>query len=73
MREALRGDYTLMAGGYPYTVYELATMPEADFKALNIAPADLAAFLTSIPTAAETIGETLDMDVQYFIEANTAK
>ena len=73
MREALRGDYTLMAGGYPYTVYELATMPEADFKALNIAPADLAAFLTSIPTAAETIGETLDVDVQYFIEANTAK
>ena len=73
MREALRGDYTLMAGGYPYTVYELATMPEADFKALNIAPTDLAAFLSSIPTAAETIGEALDADVMYFIEANTAK
>ena len=73
MREALRGDYTLMAGGYPYTVYELATMPEADFKALNIAPTDLSAFLSSIPTAAETIGVALDADVMYFIEANTAK
>ncbi|MBQ3125609.1 MAG: hypothetical protein IJC15_00945 [Clostridia bacterium] len=73
MREALRGDYTLMAGGYPYTVYELATMPEADFKALNIAPTDLSAFLSSIPTAAETIGEALDADVMYFIEANTEK
>ncbi len=73
MREALRGDHTLMAGGYPYTVYELATMPEADFKALNIAPADLSAFLATIPAAAQAVGETLDFDTQLFIEANTAK
>lgn len=73
MREALRGDYTLMAGGYPYTVYELASMPEADFKALNIAPADLSAFLSAIPAAAQSVGEAIDLDVQLFIEANTAK
>lgn len=73
MREALRGDYTIMAGGYPYTVYELASMPEADLKALNIPAADLSTFLAAIPTAAETMGETLEPDVQFFIEANTAK
>ncbi|MBR7184912.1 MAG: hypothetical protein IKD37_04815 [Clostridia bacterium] len=73
MREALRGDYTIMAGGYPYTVYELAFMSEDDRKALNIAPADLSAFLASIPAAAQSIGEPLDADIQAFLEANTAK
>lgn len=73
MREALRGDYTIMAGGYPYTVFELAYMAEADFAALNIPAADLTAFLANVTAAAEKTGEALDTDVLQFIAAHTAK
>lgn len=73
MREALRGDHTLMVGGYPYTVYELAYMPEADFKALNIPAAELAEFLSAVQAAADAAGEALEADVQFFIDQHTAK
>lgn len=69
MREALRGDYTIMAGGIPYTVYDLAVMSVEDLAALGIPEADLRAFLTGIPAAAEKTGEQLDPDVEALIAA----
>lgn len=72
LREALRGDHTLMAGGIPYTVFELAAMSEADLNALNIPADELKAYLASIPAIAEQTGEQLPADVLGMIEAFTA-
>ena len=72
LREALRGDHTLMAGGIPYTVFELAAMSEADLNALNIPADELKAYLASIPAIAEQTGEQLPADVQAMSEAFAA-
>lgn len=72
LREALRGDHTLMAGGIPYTVFELAAMSEDDLNALNIPEDELKAYLASIPAIAEQTGEQLPADVQAMIEAFAA-
>lgn len=71
-REALRGDHTIMAGGIPYTVFELAAMSEADLNALNIPADELKAYLAAIPAIAEKTGESLPGEVMAMIEAFTA-
>lgn len=73
MREALRGDYTIMAGDYPYTVFELASMSEADFKALNIPEAELADLCRTVIEVAEADGVALDDHVYAFLGAHTAQ
>ena len=72
MREALRGDHTIMAGGVPYTVYELAAMSADSLTALGIPEDELKAFLASVPAIAERTGENLPYEVEALIEAYTA-
>lgn len=72
MREALRGDHTIMAGGVPYTVYELAAMSADSLTALGIPEDELKAFLASVPAIAERTGENLPYEVEVLIEAYTA-
>ncbi|MBR6708486.1 MAG: hypothetical protein IKL84_02270 [Clostridia bacterium] len=70
MNEALRGEFTIMAGGRPYTVFDLAKLSADELAALNIPQADLVAFLETIPAAANYTGETLSDEVRALLSAN---
>ncbi len=73
MREALRGEYTIMAGDYPYTIYELAALSEADLAALNIPAADLTAFCTTVRAILDSNTAPIDDYVATFVGAHTAQ
>lgn len=62
-----------MAGGIPYTVYELAFLSVEDLNALAIPENELRAFLSSIPDIATATGEQLGSDVEELIAAYVAE
>ncbi len=73
MREALRGKYTIMANGMPFTVFELVYLDEMTAASLGLTEEKLGAFLSDIPAIAEKTGEVLGDDVIALIERYTAK
>ncbi len=72
MREALRGKYTIMAGGMPYTVYELSFLDEETASSLGLTKEILRTYLADIPAIAEKTGEVLDEGTLALIAKYTA-
>lgn len=69
MNEALRGEFTIMAGGKIYTVFDLAALSADQLAALSIPEADLRDFLAKIPSAAAYTGESLPTAVEDLLTA----